>query len=171
MDIGYARVSTAKQALTRQLDALAAAGITREHIFVDKKSGATTARAGLQAALTHARDGDVLVVHTLDRLGRTVRDTLNMVHELKERGVGIRTLADPLAIDTAEPDSPMSQLAFVMLELQAPRRPDDEGRVHQGSGSLAEVHNAAGQPDGRLGREEPPRHYRPPAINNVYTSP
>ena len=117
MDIGYARVSTAKQDLTRQLDALAAAGITREHIFVDKKSGATTARAGLQAALTHARDGDVLVVHTLDRLGRTVRDTLNMVHELKERGVGIRTLADPLAIDTSEPDSPMSQLAFVMLAL------------------------------------------------------
>lgn len=42
----------------------------------------------------------MLVVHTLDQLGRTVRDTLNMVHELKERGVGIRTLADPLAIDT-----------------------------------------------------------------------
>lgn len=45
------------------------------------------------------------------------RDTLNMVHDLKERGVGIRTLADPLAIDTTEPDSPMSQLAFVMLAL------------------------------------------------------
>jgi DNA invertase Pin-like site-specific DNA recombinase len=73
---------------------------------VDKKSGATTDRPGLRAALTHARDGDVLVVHTLDRLGRTVRDTLNLVHDLKERGVGIRTLADPLAIDTAEPGSP-----------------------------------------------------------------
>jgi DNA invertase Pin-like site-specific DNA recombinase len=57
------------------------------------------------------------VVHTLDRLGRTVRDTLNLVHELKERGVGIRTLADPLPIDTAKPDSPMAQLAFVMLAL------------------------------------------------------
>jgi DNA invertase Pin-like site-specific DNA recombinase len=84
---------------------------------VDKKSGATTARPGLRAALTHARDGDVLVVHTLDRLGRTVRDTLNLVRGLKERGVGVRALADPLAIDTAEPDSPMAQLAFVMLAL------------------------------------------------------
>ncbi|MEV7134375.1 recombinase family protein [Arthrobacter sp. NPDC093128] len=56
-------------------------------------------------------------MHTLDRLGLTVRDTLNMVHGLKERGVGVRTLADPLAIDTAEPDSPMAQLAFVMLAL------------------------------------------------------
>jgi DNA invertase Pin-like site-specific DNA recombinase len=117
MDIGYARVSTAKQDLARQLDALTAAGINTEHIFVDKKSGATTARPGLQDALRHLRAGDVLVVHTLDRLGRTVRDTLNIVHELRERGAGVRTLADPLAVDTAEPDSPMAQLAFVMLAL------------------------------------------------------
>jgi DNA invertase Pin-like site-specific DNA recombinase len=117
MDIGYARVSTAKQDLTRQLDALAVAGVDPAHIHVDKKSGASTARPGLQAALTHARAGDVLVVHTLDRLGRTVRDTLNLVHDLKERGIGVRTLADPLSIDTAEPDGPMSQLAFLMLAL------------------------------------------------------
>jgi DNA invertase Pin-like site-specific DNA recombinase len=117
MDIGYARVSTAKQDLARQLDALAAAGIDPTHIHVDKKSGATTDRPGLQAALIHARAGDVLVVHTLDRLGRTVRDTLNLVHDLKERGVGVRTLADPLAIDTTEAGGPMSQLAFLMLAL------------------------------------------------------
>lgn len=117
MDIGYARVSTVKQDLARQLNALAAAGINSEHVFVDKKSGATTARPGLQDALKHARDGDVLVVHTLDRLGRTVRDTLNLVHELRERGVGVRTLADPLAVDTTEPESPMAQLAFLMLAL------------------------------------------------------
>jgi DNA invertase Pin-like site-specific DNA recombinase len=117
MDIGYARVSTAKQDLDRQLDALSAAGVDPAHIHVDKKSGTTTDRPGLQAALTDARAGDVLVVHTLDRLGRTVRDTLNLVHDLKERGVGVRTLADPLAIDTAETDGPMSQLAFLMLAL------------------------------------------------------
>jgi DNA invertase Pin-like site-specific DNA recombinase len=56
-------------------------------------------------------------VHTLDRPDRTVRDALNIVHDLKERGVGGRTLAYPLAIDTAEPDAPMAQLAFVMLTL------------------------------------------------------
>ena len=88
MEIGYARVSTVKQDLARQLDALAAAGV--ETVFSDKKSGATTDRAGLQDALRHARAGDVLVVHTLDRLGRTVRDTLNLVHELKERGVLVK---------------------------------------------------------------------------------
>lgn len=119
MDIGYARVSTNKQDVTRQLDALAAAGVASEHIYVDKKSGATRNRPGLQEALRQARPGDVIVVHTLDRLGRTVRDTLNLVHELKERCVGIRTLADPLGIDTSNPDGPMAQLAVVMLALFA----------------------------------------------------
>ncbi|MFW0774696.1 recombinase family protein [Arthrobacter sp. D5-1] len=115
MEIGYARVSTAKQDLGRQLDALAVAGITK--VFADKKSGATRDRPGLRGALDHARAGDVIVVHTLDRLGRTVRDTLNLMHELKGRGVGVRTLADPLPIDTSNPDSPMAQLAVVMLAL------------------------------------------------------
>ena len=119
MDIGYARVSTAKQDVTRQLDALAAVGISGEHIYVDKKSGATRDRPGLHDALRQARPGDVIVVHTLDRLGRTVRDTLNLFYELKERGVGIRTLADPLRIDTSNPDGPMAQLAVVMLALFA----------------------------------------------------
>ncbi|WP_314326262.1 recombinase family protein [Paenarthrobacter ilicis] len=117
MDIGYARVSTTKQDLGRQLDALSTAGITT--VFADKKSGATRDRPGLQDALQHARAGDVIVVHTLDRLGRTVRDTLNLMHELKEREVGIRTLADPLSIDTSTPDSPMAQLAVILLALFA----------------------------------------------------
>lgn len=117
MEIGYARVSTVKQDLSRQLDALAAAGVTT--VFTDKKSGATRDRPGLHGALQHARDRDVIVVHTLDRLGRTVRDTLNLMHELEERGVGIRTLADPLRIDTSTPESPMAQVAVVMLALFA----------------------------------------------------
>jgi len=69
-------VSTAKQDPDRQIHALREAGIPAERIYVDKKSGATTERPGLQAALDYARHGDVIVVHTLDRLGRTVRDTL-----------------------------------------------------------------------------------------------
>jgi len=87
--------------------------------FSDKRSGATRDRPGLHGALQHARAGDVIVVHTLDRLGRTVRDTLNLMHELNERGIGVRTLADPLRIDTATPDSPMAQLAVVILALFA----------------------------------------------------
>lgn len=117
MDIGYARVSTAKQDLDRQIDALRAEGVADRHIYVDRKSGSTTDRPGLREALDHARDGDVVVVHTLDRLGRTVRDTLNLIHDLAERGVGVRNLADPIRVDSANPEDPMSQLAVVMLAL------------------------------------------------------
>ena len=58
-----------------------------------------------------------IVVHTLDRLGRTVRDTLNLIHELAERGVGVRNLADPIRVDSSNPDDPMAQLAVVLLAL------------------------------------------------------
>jgi len=119
MDLGYARVSTAKQDLDRQIHALEHVGIPAQRIYVDKTSGATVDRPGLRAALDYARDGDVIVVHTLDRLGRTVRDTLNLIHELSERGVGVRNLADPIRIDSTNPDDPMAQLAVVLLALFA----------------------------------------------------
>ena len=117
MDLGYARVSTAKQDLDRQLHALAAAGIPAERVYVDKRSGVSTDRPGLRALLSYGRAGDVIVVHTLDRLGRTVRDTLNLIHELTERGIGLRNLADPIRIDSSRPDDPMAQLAVVLLAL------------------------------------------------------
>lgn len=117
MDIGYARVSTTKQDLDRQIDALRQEGIAAKRIYVDKKSGANTNRPGLHAALDQARKGDVIVVHTLDRLGRTVRDTLNLIHDLADRGVGVRNLADPIRVDSSNPEDPMSQLAVVMLAL------------------------------------------------------
>ncbi len=114
---GYARVSTAKQDLDRQIDALTTAGIPTERIYLDKKSGATTDRLGLRVLREYARAGDVIVVHTLDRLGRTVRDTLNLIHELAERGVGVRNLADPIRVDSSNPADPMAQLAVVLLAL------------------------------------------------------
>ena len=117
MELGYARVSTVKQDLDRQIDALTATGIPTERIYLDKKSGSTVDRPGLRAVIGYAREGDVIVVHTLDRLGRTVRDTLNMIHDLAERGIGIRNLADPIKVDSSNPNDPMAQLAVVLLAL------------------------------------------------------
>src|SRR6266536_5331752 len=117
LDLGYARVSTTKQSLERQLDALAAAGIPAERIYTDKKTGATAARAGLTEALKYARAGDVVVVHTLDRLGRNLREVLNLVHDLAERGIWVRSLADPIPIDTTREG--MGRLAFLLIALFA----------------------------------------------------
>ncbi len=119
VELGYARMSTARQDLERQIEALTAVGIARERIYLDNKSGAAVDRPGLRAVLGFARRGDVIVVHTLDRLGRTVRDTLNLIHELTERGVGVRNLADPIKVDSADPTDPMGQLAVVLLALFA----------------------------------------------------
>jgi DNA invertase Pin-like site-specific DNA recombinase len=117
VELGYARVSTVKQDLDRQIDALEQVGIPRDRIYVDRKSGATTDRPGLREVIAYAREGDVIVVHTLDRLGRTVRDTLNFIHELSERKVGVRNLADPINVDSSNPEDPMAQLAVVLLAL------------------------------------------------------
>ena len=87
MDYGYARVSTTQQDLERQLNALAKAGVNPNRIYSDKKSGATTDRPGLIDVFDRLRPGDVLVVYTLDRLGRTVRDVLNQIHDLREAGI------------------------------------------------------------------------------------
>ena len=87
VELGYARVSTAKQDLDRQIEALVDAGVARERIYVDKKSGATVDRPGLHAVLEYAREGDAIVVHTLDRLGRTGTEQL-VVFPAAERHLG-----------------------------------------------------------------------------------
>lgn len=114
--LAYCRVSTTAQHLDRQLAAMAAVGVPEDRIWVDKKSGATTQREGLQAMLAYARPGDTILVYTLDRLGRSLRDTLNLVHALRERGIGLRTLSDPIPIDTTD-DSPAAALALSLLAL------------------------------------------------------
>jgi len=98
-NVGYARVSTQDQDLSLQLDALAAAG--RGKVFEDRASGARADRTGLQAALDYVRDGEVLVVWKLDRLGRSLPHLIETIAELSKRGVGFRSLTE--AIDTTTP--------------------------------------------------------------------
>src|SRR5215470_14172776 len=97
--IGYARVSTLDQNPTLQVDALTTAGCGR--IFEDRASGARTDRPGLQQALDYVREGDVLVVWKLDRLGRSLPHLIETVTALEQRGVGFRSITE--AIDTTTP--------------------------------------------------------------------
>jgi DNA invertase Pin-like site-specific DNA recombinase len=98
-NVGYARVSTLDQDLSLQLDALAAAGCAK--VFEDRASGVQADRAGLQAALDYVRDGEVLVVWKLDRLGRSLPHLIETVAAPERRGVGFRSLTE--AIDTTTP--------------------------------------------------------------------
>ncbi len=97
--MGYARVSTDEQDVALQLEALQQHGCEREWIFVDTASGARTQRPGLDACLDSLREGDVLLVWRLDRLGRSMPHLVNLVTELRERGIGFRSICDGM-IDT-----------------------------------------------------------------------
>ena len=94
--IGYARVSTAEQDTALQTDALRKVGC--ERVFEDVVSGAKADRPGLAAALAYLRDGDVLAVWRLDRLGRSLPHLIETIGALEARGVGFRSLTE--SIDT-----------------------------------------------------------------------
>ena len=90
MLVGYVLEPKADESQTVDLqrDALLAAGVVAIHIYEDKASGKTDARPGLDAQKKALRDGDTLVVWKLDRLGRDLRDLVNTIHDLTQRGIG-----------------------------------------------------------------------------------
>lgn len=104
MLLGYARVSKADgtQTLDLQMDALTAAGVEKGHIYTDLASGRRDDRPGLAAAIKALRSGeDTLVIWKLDRLGRDLRHLVNTVHDLSDRGIGLKVLAGQgAAMDT-----------------------------------------------------------------------
>lgn len=118
MLVGYMRVSKAdgSQTLDSQRDALQAAGVETRHIYEDRASGKTDARPGLEALKKALREGDTLVVWKLDRLGRDLRDLVNTVYDLTQRGVGFKVLTGHgAAIDTTTPSGKLVFGIFAAL--------------------------------------------------------
>jgi DNA invertase Pin-like site-specific DNA recombinase len=109
--LGYARVSTPTQSTDLQIDALEQAGCWRT--WTDIASGANTARPQLGALLEHARPGEVLVVWRLDRLGRSLRELVDLVEQLRTRGIGLRSLHE--AIDTTTAAGRLTLHVFAAL--------------------------------------------------------
>jgi DNA invertase Pin-like site-specific DNA recombinase len=105
MLIGYARVSTEDQKLDLQHNALHAAGCDK--IFNEKISGTGAQLPARAEMIDYVRREDVVIVWKLDRLGRSLRDLITIVNELKERGAGLRSLRE--SIDTT---SPAGKLTF-----------------------------------------------------------
>lgn len=106
--IGYKRVSTIDQNTARQLD-----GVAVDKSFEDKASGKDTNRPQLQAALGYCREGDTLVVHSMDRLARSLVDLRGMVTELTRRGVAVEFVKENLRFNGD--DSPMAILLLSLL--------------------------------------------------------
>lgn len=111
--LGYARVSSSDQSTDTQVERLKAAGC--QVVRTEKVSGKSReGRRELETVLEFIRPGDALVVVKLDRLGRSTRDVLNLVHELDERGAALKVL-EP-AIST---DGPMGKMVLTVLGMVA----------------------------------------------------
>jgi DNA invertase Pin-like site-specific DNA recombinase len=109
--VAYVRVSSVDQNEARQVEAMVDQHIDKT--FMDKCSGKDTKRPQLQAALDYLRDGDVLVVHSMDRLGRSMRDLQNLIADLNARHIVVEFVKEHLAF-TGE-DLPMSKLMLALL--------------------------------------------------------
>ena len=108
MILGYARVSTRDQNVALQVDALRAAGCAK--VLTEVASGARTDRPVLARLLEDAREGDAVVIWKLDRLGRSLAHLVATVNALSARGIGLKSLNDP--IDTT---TPQGRLVFNMF--------------------------------------------------------
>ena len=82
--IGYVRVSSVDQNIGRQLE-----GVEVDRVFIDKASGKNTARPKFQEMLSYVREGDMIVVHSMDRFARSLKDLVTEVDQLVKRGVAI----------------------------------------------------------------------------------
>lgn len=111
MKIGYARVSTKDQNLSLQLDALEKEGC--EKIFQEKATGGNADRQELKKLLEHLREGDLVVIWKLDRLGRSLRDLVNLVTDIQAKGAGLKSLND--SIDTTTPQGKLTFHLFAAL--------------------------------------------------------
>lgn len=111
MKIGYARVSTKDQNLTLQQDALQREGC--EKLFEEKASGTKLERPQLNRMLEQIRHGDVVIVWKLDRLGRSLRDLVQRVKEIQDKGAEFKSLHDH--IDTTTPQGKLTFHLFAAL--------------------------------------------------------
>ena len=150
--LGYQRVSTERQCLDRQSDALGALGLDR--IFEDKASGKSANRPGLQEMLGYIRSGDTLVVESISRLARSTRDLLGIIEQLEAKGVAFISLKE--SIDTTTP-----QGKFVLVIFGALAEMERE-TIHQRQREGIEAAKARGRAMGR-----PPATY-PADWDQVY---
>ena len=100
MKIGYARISTKGQHLDLQIDALKKAGC--EKIYKDIISGSLSNRPALNQLLNDANKNDVIIIWKLDRLGRSLKNLVELINTLNEKEVGLKSINDPVDTTTAQ---------------------------------------------------------------------
>lgn len=111
--VGYVRVSSIDQNLARQLEQLKHENVDK--VFEDKASGATTNRPAFQQMLDYVREGDTIVVCSMDRLARNLSDLLAITTELHAKGISIKFLKENILLDASGTEHAMTRLLMSML--------------------------------------------------------
>ena len=124
--IGYARVSSKEQNLDRQLDALQDVS----KVFSDKASGQATERPQLQAMLTYLREGDIVVVTELDRLGRNNKELTELMNQIQQKGATLEVLNLP-SMTGIEDDNLRRLINNLMIELYKYQAESERKRIRE----------------------------------------
>ena len=124
--IGYARVSSKEQNLDRQLEALQDVS----KVFSDKASGQSTERPQLQAMLTYLREGDIVVVTELDRLGRNNKELTELMNQIQQKGATLEVLNLP-SMTGIEDDNLRRLINNLMIELYKYQAESERKRIKE----------------------------------------
>lgn len=142
MMVGYARVSMGDQSNQRQIDELVRYGVAPCDIFMDKKTGKTFDRPGWKNCFRELQSGDHLIVYSLDRLGRKVKDLIEVEEALYKKGVKLRVICQPVDCSNAT-----GRMYFHMLCMMAQwEREWNWERTMHGLKSAQDRGNIGGQP-------------------------
>lgn len=156
MDYGYARVSTKDQNEQRQVVALEEFGLNRKQIFVDKQSGKDFERANYRKLVRRLKEGDTLIVKSIDRLGRNYNEILEQWRIItKEKGAAIVVLDMPLLDTRRNRDLIGTLIADIVLQLLSYVAQTEREFIHQRQAEGIAVAKARGVRFGRPRLEKP----------------
>lgn len=142
MLFGYARVSTQSQNLDRQIDALRDYGVSPDNLFVEKVSGTTKERPELVKLQQFLRDGDLLVIESLSRLGRSTKDLLTIIEHFENKGIKVISIKEQ--IDTRTPTGKL--LTTVLMAMSQFERDIIVQRTHEGLAAARARGRKGGRP-------------------------
>ena len=165
MEYGYARVSTKEQNEQRQIIALEEFGLNLRQIFIDKQSGKNFERANYQRLTRRLKEGDTLVVKSIDRLGRNYNEILEQWRIItKEKGAAIVVLDMPLLDTRKNRDLTGTLIADIVLQLLSYVAQTEREFIRQRQAEGYAAARAAGRKMGR------PRLARPPQWPEIYAA-
>lgn len=139
--LGYARVSTQRQVLDQQIDALRAAGVDPDRIWTEKMSGKRDDRPELAALLKYARHGDTIVVWKLDRLGRSLSHIVRTIEDLTAKNIHVRSITDGADSSTS--------VGRMMIGLLATMASYERDLIAERSAAARQARADRGKPVGR----------------------